>query len=201
MTAAFLVMGFGSIAGAVAMAIRSEYVPALMLGAFGIASSSWLVGEYWPYRGQQVQLGHVTVRGVSQAALVVPVRATKSRGAVVAQSAMGVVCLAIAAFPGPLRLDATLLVRLFWLAMAGILAVGVRNGIRRWRRERFFLAFTPSGIVEEASTGQALCHGTRLNPCIPPRCMDSLSSASSSVIRLPLSSAEERTCSAIWRNR
>jgi hypothetical protein len=155
MTPALVVMGAGSIIGAIVMAARSEYVPALMLGALGIAFGAGLAGEHWPDRGQRVELGHVTVRGTSLPAVIVPVRATKSRSAVVAQAAMGIVCLALAALPGPLRLDATLLIRVFWVAMAVILVIGVRNGIRRWRRERFYLAFTPPGIVEEGINGSS----------------------------------------------
>jgi hypothetical protein len=155
MTALFIVMGLGSLVAAVVLATRLEYVPALVVGAFGVASGSWLVGEYWPHPGSQVQIGRVTVRGVSQSALVVPVRTTKSRGAVVAQAAFGVGCLALAAFPGPVRLDETLLIRLFWLGLAVILAIGVLNGIRRWRYERFYLAFTQSGIVEEGINGSS----------------------------------------------
>jgi hypothetical protein len=154
-TAAMVVMGLTGLIGAIVLAGRSEYRVALIVGAFGIVSGSWLAGEYWPYRRQPVHLGHVMARGNSQPALIVPVRGMKSRTAVVAQAAMGVVSLGIAASPGPFQLDGTLFIRLFWLAVAVILAVGVRNGIRRWRHERFYLAFTPSGIVEEGINGSS----------------------------------------------
>jgi hypothetical protein len=155
MTWAYLVIGAGSIIGALVMAARSEYAPALVLGALGIACGAGFAGEHWPERRQRVHLGRATVRGVSQPAVIVPVRAAKSRSAVVAQAAMGMVGLALAAFPGQLGLDSTMLVRVFWLAMGAILAVSVGNGIRRWRRERFYLAFTPPGIVEEGINGSS----------------------------------------------
>jgi hypothetical protein len=155
MTALCAVMGIGSISAAVVMASRSDYVAALVAGAFGVASGSWLVGEYLPHPGERVHIGRVPVRGNSQPAVVVPVRARKSRAGLVGVAAMGIVSLGLGAFPGPVRLDETLLVRLFWLAVAVILAIGVRNGLRRWRQEKFYLAFTPSGIVEEGITGSS----------------------------------------------